>query len=231
MKEKVKAKPKLVIVISIIILLLLAAGIYISYRVAKSSNSEELLGSDITFKSTRYLTIDNMVVYQDSENLDEEILEDFRTIAKKLKPYYPDTQLLYLDYIEENHYRFQQMSKNVVLDETYLNIEISDNGDVSHTYNIGSFQRGDIDDYSIKISEEEAKTITLNYLSENKDNYETLKSDFIDEIICTSELYYYNNEVVWKMNFNVGDSYLMISIDTGKVVDSYFFNGIYEQIM
>ncbi len=235
-------KNKLVI-ISIIILALIIIGITITVLLftnnnssKKDSNKKDEISNYILFKSTEYGTIEDVVFYDKDEEIDETLKNNLTIIANELKVKYPNKSILYLRNLgsaslfdAKELYRCMQIEDDQKLDDTEMNVLIKEDNSVEIEFLVNSYWKSKSDTENITISKEQAQQITIDYLSDNIEDYYELKRGIFtkDKEECKVELYKYNSKTSWKMQFSTGGSYLIIDANTGEILYKYFFCGIY----
>lgn len=221
-----------IIIVTLVCLLILSLAIFFIIK----SNLKDEYNNYIVFKTAKYKSIDDVVLYNEDLNLDSELETNLGIVANYLKENYPGRTILYLRsmggaslFNEKALYRCIQIVNGQIQNNTDMNVLIMGNGDVeiepldsdNYYWQVGT------DIANIKVTEEQTKQIVIDYLTKNPECYEELrKGNFANTEVCTIELLNYNLKTVWKMHFSTGDSYMIIDANTGEILDSYFFSGI-----
>ena len=223
-------KLKIVIIISITLILILIGSIFIN------SSKKTEISNYVVFELAEYETIENVVFYNKNINIDETLKNNLTIIANELKTKYPNKSILYLRDLGSSSifnakalYRCIQIVNGQKLDNTYMNVLIKEDGSVEIQFAIGSDWKSGSDISSIKVTQEQAEQITVDYLVKNPSAYTELRRGPFTKNSekCTIELYKYNSKTSWKMQFSTGDSYIIIDANTGEILDTYFFCGVY----
>lgn len=227
-----------IIICVIIVLAILIAILGLSFKIKKR---QEILDY-INFESANYKSIGGVVFYENDIKLNAELEENFKIIANQLKIQYPGKSIIYLrnlgsaDMFDAKElYRCMQISNGQKIDDTEMNVLIYENDNVQFQLLIGDSWKNVSTD-EIQITQQQAEKITIEYLTENLDDYEELRmGDYYTSIMnkeernietCTSTLYYYNSKKCWKMQFETGNSYIIIDANTGEILNTNFFSGI-----
>ncbi|MGN1270341.1 MAG: hypothetical protein ACI4UU_05720 [Clostridia bacterium] len=235
-------KVKIAIITLICLVIILIGTIFI---IKLQSISE--ISDYIVFKTANYESIEDVVFYSKDLNLDDELKDNLTIIANQLKVKYPGKSILYLRNLgsaslfdAKELYRCMQIINGQKLDDTDMNVLIKEDGSVEIQFLIRCAWKSGSDIDNVQITQEQAEKIVIDYLYKNPDDYKVLRSGFnftfnsathemskVNTETCTVELYKYNSKTAWKMQFSTGDSYIIIDANTGKILDTYFFCGIY----
>lgn len=240
-------KVKIAIITLICLAIILIGVIFIIKLQSDNSNSISEISDYIVFKTANYESIDDVVFYSKNLKIDDELKDNLTIIANQLKVKYPGKSILYLRNLgsaslfdAKELYRCMQIVNGQKLDDTDMNVLIKEDESVEIQFLIGNtWESGSAID-NVKITQEQAEQIVIDYLYENPDDYKELRSGFnfsfdpstheissVNTETCTVELYKYNSKTSWKMQFSTGNSYIIIDANTGKILDKYFFCGIY----
>lgn len=230
-------------IITLICLAIILIGVIFIIKL----QSENEISDYIVFKTANYESIEDVVFYSKDLKLDDELKDNLTIIANQLKVKYPGKSILYLRNLgsaslfdAKELYRCMQIVNGQKLDDTDMNVLIKEDESVEIQFLIGNtWKRGSAID-NVKITQEQAEQIVIDYLYKNPDDYKELRSGFNITIdpsthaissanteTCRVELYKYNSKTAWKMQFSTGNSYIIIDANTGKILDTYFFCGIY----
>ena len=234
-------KLKISIIILIFLALLLAGIIFIiniprieiNINTTQNTANREEISNYIVFKSDDYNSIEDVVFYSKNSNIDDTVKNNLTIIANELKTKYPNKSILYLQNLgsaqlfdAKELYRCMQIVNGQKLDNTDMNVLIKEDGSIDIQFLIGcSWNTGNSIE-NIKISEEQAEQIVIDYLVKNPEDYKELRRGSFTSEVCTMELYKYNSKTSWKMQFLAGGSYIIIDANTGDILDKYFFCGI-----
>ena len=226
-----------VIIAILVLLILIIAGVLIILNInkekaeakAKEEQYKEKISS-MNFKIPEYQSIEDVVFYSGAT---EEMKNDFINIANTMKEEYPGRSILYVRQLSLNEtkiYRFEQIDNGQILEHTEMNVTISEDNTVSISLLGGQSWKEGNDINNIKVSAEEAKEITINYLLEHPESYRKMYSSqgvyLGSGKQCNIEFFQYKSKPVWKMAFGIGGSYIIIDANTGRILDTYFFNGV-----
>lgn len=234
-----KLKISIIILISIILILIgiifiiltLPKNNSIHNSIINNSSKKTEISNSITFQSAEYETIEDVVFYNKNIIIDETLKNNLTIIANELKTKYPNKSILYLRdlgsaslFDAKELYRCIQIVNGQKLDDTDMNVLIKEDGSVEIQFLIGSNWKSGNDIDNIKITQEQAKQIVIDYLAENPGSYNELRKVSSNDI-CTIELYKYNSITSWKIQFSTGNSYIIIDANNGEILDTYFFSG------
>jgi len=223
--------------ILLILLIVLFAIKFYNQKQEKNQESIESLKNNtfqensIKFETAKYSSIGDVIFYESDLELEDSLKENFNIMANELKRQYPGKSILYLRNLgsasmfdAKELYRCMQISNGQKIDHSEMNVLIYEDNAVDFKLLIRqSWKNGSID--NVKITQEEAQQITMDYIKENPKDYNQM--GVWGNIVCKCGLYYYNSKTCWKMEFSVGDSYIIIDANTGKVLDTYFHSGIF----
>ena len=231
-------KIKIIILFCTSILLILLITLFIikfyyikeKNLIIESSNNSTFKENSIKFEAIKYSSIGDVIFYENDLELEDSLKENFNIMAKELKKKYPGKSILYLRNLgsasmfdAKELYRCMQISNGQKIDHSEMNVLIYEDDTVDFSLLIGqSWKNGSTD--NAKITQEEAKQITMDYIKENPKDYNQM--GVWGNIVCKCGLYYYNSKICWKMEFSIGNSYIIIDGDNGEILDKYFFSGI-----
>ena len=222
-----------VVIILILLTAIIALKLYNQKKIRDLENKKNEISNYIKFETANYKSVEDVVFYENDLEIEDELKENFKLIANQLKIQYPGKCILYLRNLgsasmfdAKELYRCMQISNGQKIDDTEMNVLIYENNKVEFQLLIGqAWKNGSIED--VKITQEQAEQITIEYLVDNPNDYKELKLGYKSNEKCTCELYYYNSKKCWKMQFATGNSFIIIDASTGKILKKYFFSGIY----
>ena len=85
-----------------------------------------------------------------------------------------------------------------------------------------------INNTNIKITQEQAQQILLEYLENNSESLDAMKyPGSTGKYDCKIQLYCYEYKLCWRFEFDIGGSFVVIDANNGDIIDTYFHNGIY----
>jgi hypothetical protein len=212
-----------------IVLILIGIIFIISILINKIELKRNEITNYIIFESAEYESIENIVFYSKETKMDDDLKNNLTMIANELKVKYPNKSILYLRNLSKNMYRCMQIENGQIMEDTYMNVLFDEDGNINIQFVVGSSWKSGNNTEDIKITQEQAKKITINYLLRNSNDYKELKSNKFNATNnerCLVELCDYNFKICWKMQFSTGDSYMIIDANTGKILDKYFFCGV-----
>ena len=189
----------------------------------------------VVFEPSMYESIDDVVFYGSDLELDKETKSDLELIGKQMKEKYPDKAILYLRdlgsidmYNADSVYRCVQIANDRTFEDSDMNVWLNADGSIGVDFLVGCqwSETNVVND--VLISEKQAKEITKDYFDEHPSSLNELYKAMSFPVTCKTELTGYENKLVWKMNFSVGGSYIMIDASNGNIIKTYIFSGTYN---
>jgi len=236
---------KMAIIILISLILILVVTLLTLHLIGNNNSNNNLIDYSskkseiqnyIVFESANYESIDNIVFYSKDVKMDDTLKNNLTLIANEFKTKYPNRTILYLRdlgsaqlFNAKELYRCMQIANGQKLDDTDMNVLIKEDGSVDIQFLIGCSWKNSGNTENIKITQAQAEQILIDYLAKNPSDYNELRNGFFktNSEKCTVELYKYNSKTSWKMQFLTGNSYVIIDANTGEILDTYFFCGVY----
>ena len=197
------------------------------------------IDNSINMTQVRYNSINNVIYYERDYELPDEDYIILEKCINSIQSAMPNRQFVYLrtmKYDKESKtktYRLAQMHSMMQIDGAELNIDCSKSGAIDNLIGVTSISHGDMitawanpTDTSFKLTLVEAKDILVKYFYDNESDYNIVKKGN-NKVNCRGRLYYYDSKVCQKIEFDIGNSYIIIDANTGEVLNKYFHNGIY----
>lgn len=238
-------------IISLILLVLILIGITVvhlkknevSNLTSKSENTETSnsitlepennapidmaeISNFIIFDSVDYEAIEDVVFYDKNLKMNDTLKNDLTKIANELKTNYPGKTILYLsnaggDSVYGYQYKFTQLVDGQTLENADMIIRVKEDGNIDIRLLENSSWKDETGRTAVKITQEQAEQIVLDYLFENPKQYKELRKSLLSKCTCTARLHKYNSRTCWMMKFSAGYSYVIIDAETGKILDAY----------
>ncbi len=223
--------------ILIIIILLICAGLAIYFFNKKDKENGSLNVSFDNIKERNYNKVGNNLYYENElietkgRGNKEAILNHYKIISNYMQNNFPYINffiynLNYDDLDGTIYFNGYQMINMVVIEGTNFTLAIKDNnisGDIFFSNH--NFINTTIDTTNI-ININDAKQKALDLAKENrKEIFSSVSNKNTIQGECYI-MYDENNNLCYKVVMNNG-SYVKINAITGKIIDTYFFNGIY----
>lgn len=238
-------KKKLLILIALIVIVVVALILFLSktQNGDRQSNRDydqvkiENIDSTINLTQVRYNSINNVIYYERDYELSDEDYLIFEKCSSTIQSVMPKKSFLYLRTMKSENgtktYRLAQMYSMMQIDGAELNIDCSKSGAIDNIIGVTSKKHGDMitawenpKDTSFKLTLVESKEVLVKYFYDNENDYNIVKNGS-NKVNCRGRLYYYDSKVCQKIEFDVGNSYIIIDANTGKILEKYFHNGIY----
>ncbi len=245
-----------IIIMIIVLLISVILFLNISKKnLASDADLRNEIETYINFKMKNYISIEDVFYYESNLKINNTLKKNFYIIASELKRQYPGKSILYVEdygnripenlyknltgktreeYLKgaEECYKCMQISKGRKINYTDMYAYVYEDGRVEFkfVYYKKPWKDDEIENFvSPKITYEEAKNIAIDYLVEHIEEYRELKNNFfvLSNENCIVDLYYYNGSTIsWKMQFNTGNSYMIIDANNGNILEKYFFSGV-----
>ena len=232
-----KKNKKLIIICSVIVLVLFI----IIFRGIGISSNIIVIGNESDIKEVKYEKINENLYYTDElieskQENKQEIINDYKAISDYLNNRYPNKEFLIAnlnrDTLAENKtmiYLLNQMVENAVIEDSYLYLEktgdkVTEDSDDEYSMT-EIFNEGSFDKPNIKVTPKEIKKTALSLAKENVDK---MKSPFSATVKLKGTYYLsYKKNKGYYYHVSINSSFIDINTD-GEVIDSNFFNGVYE---
>ncbi|MBO5477912.1 MAG: hypothetical protein J6A15_09205 [Clostridia bacterium] len=197
----------------------------------------------IIFKRKTYVSIDDVVFYDKDADISDEEINNLTIIAGKLKLKHPGKSIVYLRKLGSSfenvkaEYRCKQIVNGQVLENAEMNIYLKDDDEIELIFLSRSSWKKGTNTENIKITQEKAEQILVDYFIENPNDFNVIKAGRLsfgtvdDQLAnsknetCIIELYVYNSKTAWRMEFLNSGGYMFIDANTGEILYKNFTNG------
>lgn len=233
---------KIIFIIMLSVVLLTIGCKVISEKIISTGNIAFKSNIEIDIKARNYFNVDEKVFYTSDlieykARLGEEeaIVKYYQSIAEFLKENFPDIKIYISNFNyktnyntdeEEMYFNGYRIVDGVILNESFFTLIMGENAIVNDISfgNMPTFINRDINlSNIIDVSEVIEKVEQL-----FRKNSDSIFNSFDNERKIKGEYYLEYNEGKLYYVFSVNNgSYIKIDANTGDVIDTYYFNGIY----
>lgn len=222
------------LIIFILILLYVIIGTIGFINIKRNTNKipNDYRNVQVSIKETKYKKVGDNLYYTDelikNKGRDKKnVLDYYQIISDYMKENFNyDIYISNLNYDVDNiYFNGYQLINEIIIEDVFFTVTIQNDKVSDLNFSKSNFTNENIDANEL-ISVEKTKEIASDLAKENANSILTSSDSNNINGKCYLE-YNHTNGIYYKINLNNG-SYIKINAKTGNVIDTYFFNGIYN---